>query len=183
MSKNFFRRWFAPATAAPIQETTDVLAQRGNAEAQFSLGLRYATAHGAAQDYAQAEHWYLKAADQNHPLAHFNLGIMHASGHGRPSNRATSLVWFQKAADLGDAGAQFRLGETHHRDVMSGAEANAGQSRIEAYKWFRLAANQGYRGAVTACDAVNLHMTREEVEQGNQQVAAFTCGKTGVTTA
>jgi hypothetical protein len=59
--------------------------QRGDAEAQFSLALSYANGEGAAQDYPLAEHWYLKAAGQNHALAHFNLGIMHANGQGMPS--------------------------------------------------------------------------------------------------
>ena len=56
------------------------MAERGVAEAQFSLGLKYANGEGAAQDYSQAELWYLKAAGQKHALAHFNLGVMYANG-------------------------------------------------------------------------------------------------------
>ncbi len=149
------------------------MAQRGVAEAQFSLGLRYASGNGAALDYAQAEHWYRKAAGQNHALASFNLGMMNANGHGMPADRAKALVWIQRAADLGDAGAQFNLGSTHHRAVMDGVSENAAQSRIDAYKWFRLAAAQGYRGAAVASEVVNLYMTREDVMEGGRRIAAF----------
>ena len=72
------------------------MAERGVAEAQFSLGLSHASGKGAALDYAQAEHWYLKAADQNHALAQFNLGIMYANGQGTPCDRAKYLSGFRK---------------------------------------------------------------------------------------
>ena len=149
------------------------MAERGVAEAQFSLGLIYANGKGAAPDYAQAEHWYLKAAGQNHALAQFNLGIMHANGQGVPRDRAKSLMWIQKAADLGDAGAQYRLGLSHQRDIRDGLPENASESRLNAYKWFRLAADQGYHGAETACELVNLNMSREDVVEGGRRVAAF----------
>jgi len=173
VEKSLLKRWFGVATPAPVTDTTETLAHRGSAEAQFSLGLRYASATGTAQDYAQAEHWYLQAAGQQHALAHFNLGVMYASGQGQPSDAAKSLLWIQKAADLGDASAQFRLGELSNRAVRIGATPVGGQARIDAYKWYRLAADQGYHGAEMACDAVNLNMTREEVMEGTRRVAAF----------
>lgn len=149
------------------------MAERGVAEAQFSLGLIYANAKGAVPDYAQAEHWYLKAAEQNHALAQFNLGIMHAHGQGVPRDRAKSLMWIQKAADLGDAGAQYHLGLSHQRAAQDGSPENASESRLNACKWFRLAADQGYRGAETACELVNLNLSREDVLEAGRRVAAF----------
>jgi TPR repeat protein len=173
VKQSLIQRWFGSAAPTPIQETTETLAQGGSAEAQFSLGVKYANGAGTAQDYAQAEVWYLKAAGQNHALAHLNLGVMYASGQGQPADAAKSLVWIQKAAELGDASAQFRLGELNHRDVRSGVSPVGGQSRIDAYKWYRLAANQGYRGAEVACETVNLDMSREEVTEATRRVADF----------
>lgn len=149
------------------------MAQRGDADAQFRLGLLYANRKGAEQDYAQAEHWYRKAAEQNHPLANFNLGMMQANGHGMPPDRAKALAWIQKAADLGDAGAQYTLGVSHQRLVMEGVSVDPAQSRIDAYKWFHLAAAQGYKGADVAREMVNLHMTRADVVEGGRRIAAF----------
>ena len=171
--KTIFQRWFGSAGPAAVQETTEAMAQRGVVEAQFSLGLRFASGQGDALDYAQAEHWYLKAASQNHALAHFNLGMMHARGQGMPSDKAKSLVWIQKAAELGDASAQYNLGLLHHRTVGDGPRDTASQSRVEAYKWLQLAALQGYLGAEAACDVVKLHMTREDMQEGCRKVATF----------
>src|SRR6266571_2085887 len=78
-------------------ETTETLADRGDADAQFSVGFRFAT-EGKAPDYAQAAHWYLKAANQNHALAQFNLGIMYGDGQGVLRDQAESLMWLRKAA-------------------------------------------------------------------------------------
>ena len=55
-----------------------------------ALGVKFAR-EGAAQDYAQAAQWYLKAADQSHSLAQFNLGIMYAAGQGVPRDEAKSM--------------------------------------------------------------------------------------------
>jgi TPR repeat protein len=101
MDTPFFRRMFS-RPQKPAAETTETRADHGDAEAQFSLGVKFAQA-GAAQDYAQAAHWYLKAADQCHCLAQFNLAVMYAAGQGVPRDEAKSRVWLQKAADLGDA--------------------------------------------------------------------------------
>ena len=171
MDQPFFRRLFS-RPEKPAVETTETRAGHGDAEAQFSLGLRFAQ-EGAAQDYAQAAQWYLKAADQSHALAQFNLGIMYAAGQGMPRNEAESMVWMQKAADLGDAGAQYNIGLRHHRASLDGLAEAAPESRIQAYKWLQLAAAQGYRGSAAAWAFVALKMTREDVADGGRRIAAF----------
>jgi len=149
------------------------MAEGGDAEAQFNLGLRHASARVPAQDYAKAEHWYLRAAAQNHPLAHFNLGMMYAYGQGGPCDWAKAEVWLQKAADLGDAGAQYQIGVNHHRAAVSGKNVDISQSRINACKWFRLAALQGYHAAEIAGDVVSMSMTHEDVMEAGRRVVAF----------
>jgi hypothetical protein len=176
MDKPLFHRLFS-RPHLPVLETTEAMAQRGDADAQFSLALKHASGEGAALDYAQAAHWYLKAADQSHSLAQFNLGIMYANGQGMPRDGAQSMMWIQKAADLGDAGAQYNLGSTHHRASLSGLPENACESRIEAYKWFHLAAAQGYNGAEVACEIVSLGMSRDDMAEGTRRVSAFVASK------
>ena len=145
----------------------------GNAEVQFILGLKFASGKGAAQDYAQAAEWYRKAADQNHCLAQFNLGMMYAQGQGVARDAAQSLTWFGKAAQQGDAGAQFNLGNSCHHASFRQVPEDASESRIEAYKWYRLAAAQGYQGSEMAYSTLTINMTRADVIAGNQRVAAF----------
>src|SRR5882757_7889726 len=73
-------------------ESAQTMAERGDAEAQFGMGLRFANA-GDAPGFAQAAHWYLKAAAQNHALAQYNLSVMYFRGQGVPRDKAASLVW------------------------------------------------------------------------------------------
>jgi TPR repeat protein len=159
--------------ATPAHESIEAQAEGGSADAQFSLGLKFANAKGPARDYTQAARWYLKAAERSHALAQFNLGVMYAEGQGVPSDKAQSMLWFDKAAHLGDAGAQHRLGITHHRASLDRFPANASESRIEAYKWLQLSDDQGYRDSDMARDLVILQMTNEEVAAANRRVADF----------
>lgn len=172
MAKPLLHRLFSRSQSIPLP-TTEAMAQRGDAEAQFRLALKYANGHGAALDYAQAAYWYLKAADQSHSLAQFNLGIMYANGQGMSRDWAESAMWIRKAANLGDAGAQYYLGSSCHRDSLSGQPENASEARIEAYKWYRLAAAQGYKGSEMACEVVSLGMSREDLDEGARRMSAF----------
>jgi hypothetical protein len=47
------------------------------------------------------------------------------------------------------------------------------ESKIEAYKWYRLAVAQGYRDSDTASATLVANMTRADVATGNRRVAAF----------
>jgi hypothetical protein len=157
----------------PAPESIETQAEHGSADAQFSLGLKFANAKGPARDYAQAARWYLQAAEQSHALAQLNLGIMYAEGQGVPSDKAQSMVWFDRAAHLGDPAAQYRLGIIHHRASLDHSPVNASESRIEAYKWLQLSDDQGYRDSDMARGLVNLQMTNEEVADANRRVSDF----------
>ena len=171
MEKNWYQRFFGGARkTAPNATLTQ--AERGDADAQFRLGVQCATRQDEAPDYAQAAIWYRKAADQSHALAQFNLGLMHAEGQGVPQDPAEATVWFQKAARQGDAGAQFNLGLGFQRASLDRQRLDIPESRIEAYKWFQLAATQGYKGSEIARESVNIHMSRADVAEGNQRAAA-----------
>src|ERR1035437_6883152 len=50
-------------------------AEKGNAAAQFELGLRYYHGLGLQSDYREAVNWYRKAAAKGHALAQLNLGV------------------------------------------------------------------------------------------------------------
>jgi TPR repeat protein len=170
------RRLFSRAPKSDLRATL-ARAGRGDADAQFGLGLKYSTGTGSAQDFAQAAEWYHKAATQDHALAQFNLSVMFARGQGVPRNDATALIWTRKAAEGGDAGAQFSLGTKYHRASMDRLQMDSAESRVEAYKWFHLAAAQGYQGSDAACERVALGMTREEVADGKLRTAAFVARK------
>lgn len=172
MDKPWYRKLFSHSQN-PVTETATVTTDYENADVQFCMGFMFASSEGVAQDYAQAAEWYRKAADQCHPLAQFNLAMMYAKGQGVARDDAESVTWLGKAARLGDAGAQYYLGKTCHRASLTGAREQATESRIEAYKWFHLAAAQGYRGSVAACTPVILGMTFADVADADRRVAKF----------
>lgn len=167
--------WYRNAFPHPELRRVNALAaaESGDPEAQFGLGLKFSTAPGAERDLDEAARWFRLAALQGHSLAQFNLGIMLANGEGVPQDISEGLTWTRKAAEGGDAAAQFSLGSKFHRSSVSSLGQDRTESRVEAYKWFYLAAAQGYRGSAAACERITLQMSRDEVTDGNQRAAAF----------
>jgi hypothetical protein len=153
-------------------ESTQSKADHGDAEAQFSLGVKFASGGSDWLDYPKAAHWYLMAAKQNHALAQFNLALMLEGGQGVPQDEAKAQMWLQKAAQQGDAGAQHHLGLRHRRASFEGLPKDRLESNLEAYKWFRLAAAQGYRASGAACDEISIGLPRAQVDEGNDRAEA-----------
>jgi TPR repeat protein len=172
MDTSWFRNFFNRSQSAAL-ENTQIKADQGDADAQFSLGLKFASGGDLTLDYPKAAHWYLKAANQNHPLAQFNLGLMFAGGQGVDQDEAKSVMWMRMAAQQGDAGAQYHLGMRHRRASFVGLPKDALESNLEAYKWFHLAAAQGYKESEAARDDIAIGLTLAQVVEGNQR--ADTC--------
>ena len=162
---------FEPPVAWP-QQDTEQLAEGGDPEAQFRMGLAYAC-HGTVASFSHAGEWYQKAADQGHTLAQFNLGVMYRRGQGFGRDRDRSRFWITRAAEAGDPGAQYMLGMTQNRTSLDEAATLAKESRIEAYKWLQLAAAQGYGEALAGCDLVAMGMTVEGVKEGMRRASVF----------
>lgn len=60
-------------------------AEEKNVAAHFNLGIMYATGRGLPRDYAQAAHWFRKAAGQGHAVARLNLEeMLKRQQHGEP---------------------------------------------------------------------------------------------------
>ncbi|MDA1277558.1 MAG: tetratricopeptide repeat protein [Verrucomicrobia bacterium] len=171
MEKPWYQRMFRDRP--PPLPSTKTKAENGDAEAQFDLAVMLACGEGEARDYGQAIHWYTKAADQDHSMAQLNLGMMYSQGQGVVRDEAQAIGWITKSAEHGDAGAQFNLGIRCQRSSLSESECEASESRIESYKWFHLAASQGYHEANASWEQVTLRMSHADVSQGNSRVAAF----------
>jgi hypothetical protein len=73
-------------------------AEKGDAEAQFSLGLIYHDGQEEAQDQSEAVRWFRMAADRGHVAAQFNLGIMYSDGSGVAKDPILAHMWFSLAA-------------------------------------------------------------------------------------
>ncbi len=117
------------------------LADRGDAEAQYRIGLMHEFGRGYPIDKAQGIAWFRKAAAQNHTAALQELGVIYAMGDGVPKDDAQAVAWFREAADLGNPTAQFNLA------LMIAKGTGAPKDDALAVSWFRKAADQGMVGA------------------------------------
>src|SRR5437899_10137564 len=68
-------------------------AEKGDASAQFSLGLIYYNGDGVPQDYSEAFKWFHEAAEQGVADAQFNLGVMYHEGHSVPQDDTQAFKW------------------------------------------------------------------------------------------
>ena len=91
-------------------DTVRQAAERGDATAQFNLGVMYANGEGVPQDDAEAVQWYRLAAEQGHAEAQGTLGAMYATGRGVPQDDVEAVQWFRLAAEQGHASSQGALG-------------------------------------------------------------------------
>ena len=82
------------------------LAEQGNLEAQYRLGLMHAEGQGTPQDYRAALAWFRKAAEANYGDAQISLGIMYEQGLGIPRDYEAAVGWYRKAAEQEKPGAQ-----------------------------------------------------------------------------
>ncbi len=113
-------------------------ADKGDAQARYQLGLRYAEGIDVARDEAEAVRWFRKAAEQGYAAAQNDLGAMYAPGRGVKQDYAEALRWYRKAAEQGEAQAQNSLG------AMYSLGQGAVQDDVEAVRWFRKSAEQGF---------------------------------------
>ena len=86
------------------------LAEQGNVEAQYELGLMYEQGQGVPQDYKEAVKWYRLSVEQGYAKAQSVLGFMYHKGHGVLQDYKEAVKWFRLAAEQGFAIAQYNLG-------------------------------------------------------------------------
>ena len=87
-----------------------ILAEQGNAEAQYKLGLMYDMGKDVDQDYQKAFEWHEKSANQGLASSQSRLGSMYRYGKGVNINHSKASRWYWKAAEQGDQDAQYLVG-------------------------------------------------------------------------
>ena len=102
------------------------LAEQGDAEVQFNVGLMYKKGWGVLQDYAEAAKWYRLAAEQGKASAQYNLGVMYEYGKGVLQNNILAHMWYNIAA----ANGAEKSGE--RRDERAGLMTSADISKAQS---------------------------------------------------
>ena len=140
------------ALAEALDETRKK-AEKGDARAQFSLGVMYSKGEGVPKDSAEAVKWYRLAAEQGEPIAEFALGVMYANGRGLPKNETEAVKWYRKAAERRLSLAQMELGDVYV------AGKGVAPDFIEAHAWFNIAGASGHPLANLRLNIVQEYMT------------------------
>lgn len=155
------------ATAEPLAEASQAidagqhgkaiqlltpLANAGNPQAQYRLGLLHYHGQGVPEDERLAISLWKKAASQGSAEAMFQIGNAFLLG-----TQAAKLVadpdreaatWYFQAASRGLSEAQYMLGH------LFLAGKGVAENRREAINWFRKAASQGHDEAKKALDSI-----------------------------
>ena len=138
------------------------LAEKGDALAQYNLGVLYRKGRGVPQDDVQARGWYEKAAAQGQAKAQFNLGTLYFNGEGVRKDYQQALRWFRLAADQGEALAQTKMA------VMYDEGQGVSKNIVQAYKWYSLAATNGDKPASLLRDSLANQMTQVQIVEAQK---------------
>ena len=130
-------------------ENLITMAQNGDAESQYKLGLNYIYGTDVPKDPAKAAEWFSKANDQDYLPARRELGILLASGEGVEQDFDKAVQYLSDAADQLDPSALYHLGIMYEHGI--GLEKDLQKAvRMLAY-----AAEMGYPGADADAERVD----------------------------
>ena len=77
------------------------LAEQGDRDAQYNLGVTYSKGEGVPQDYKAAVKWFTFAAEKGLAEAQYNLGVMYRLGAGVILDNVYAHMWFNIAGSNG----------------------------------------------------------------------------------
>lgn len=138
------------------------LADEGNANSQFGLGLLYGNGFGVALNDDEALKWYRLAAEQGHAEAQCNLGIMYANGWGVPMSDADAFTWYMLAAEQGVTAAQISIAKMYESGF--GIELD----KVQAHMWFNIAAELGDINATDKRESLARGMSGEQIAEADR---------------
>jgi len=131
------RRAFEQQDYAKAIEIWSPLAEQGNAEAQFGLGVMYEKGLGFQRDYAEAARLYRRSAQQGYAPAQFNLGAAYEAGRGVPRDLSLAASWWRKAAEQSFGRAAYNLATLYYYGW------GVPQNYEEAANWYERAVAAG----------------------------------------
>ncbi|PYG27238.1 SEL1-like repeat protein [Pelagimonas varians] len=156
--------------------TITSMAEQGDANAQYALGLKLLEGSGLLQNFALAASWMEKAANQGQMTAANRLGQMYFSGIGVRKDRAKALHWMQTAANAGDSRFIFEYGTVLEKTAQNEDDLGlAAAQYLQAFDMGESAAGvslavllQGGQGVPQDLPAA-LRIYTQAAEQGDAQ--------------
>ena len=137
------------------------LAESGNRNAQFNLGLAYENGFGVAVDVAQAARWYRRAAEQDDRTAQAYLAEMYAKGLGVPRDDIEALRWYRTAAERGHAASQYNVG------LFYATGRGVAPSDVQALAWITVSHENG-APQTDLLDTLRRHMSPSHLAEAKR---------------
>ncbi|EGO62369.1 tetratricopeptide repeat protein [Acetonema longum] len=91
----------SPVEASSVSDLRQA-ADKGDAAAQYKLGIAYEEGNGVEKDLAEAIKWWKLSAEQGDSDAQHMMGNVYMFGYGAEKNFPEGLKWWKKAADQGN---------------------------------------------------------------------------------
>lgn len=120
------------------------LADTGNNEAQFYLGMMYDQGHGVDVDYLRAAVLYKEAADNGHTSAKAYLAELYETGKGVPKDMIWAMYLYRQAAEQGNEYAIEQL-ERYPDWKPDAVNIKERKERLQAARDARVAAEETNR--------------------------------------
>ena len=118
------------------------LAEEGNADAQYNVGLLYMNGLGVEKNSRTARQLFMAAAKQGQADAQYNLGLMYYQGTTVFRSNKDAFQWWEKAAAQNHAPSQYNLGILYAYGIWVGQDVN------KALELWQASAAQGNQDAV-----------------------------------
>lgn len=138
------------------------IAQKGNADSQYWVGLMYESGQGVRQDYKQAIYWYRISARNGNKDAQSLLAHFYYYGRHILQDYKQAFYWNKRAAEQGKISAQISLAEMYEEGK------GAPKDNLRAHMWFNLAAANGYSDASKSRDDLAEIMTTSQIEKAQE---------------
>ncbi len=119
----------------PAKSLADLrkLADQGDADAQWQMGVLCHNGEDVPRDDVQAVQWFLRAAEQGHVTAQATLGAYYWAGRGVPQDLSRAYFWSALALAQGDENSKSRLEGLASQ--MTQAQVSAARQQAEV--WLR----------------------------------------------
>lgn len=113
------------------------IADRGDKEAQYRVGLEYGWGIFTAKDNPTALEYYKKAAEQGHREAQYKVAFIYEFGDKTLQNNEQAFKYYKLAADQGHTLAEYNVA------MMYGSGKGVAQSDDKAFEYYKIAADHG----------------------------------------
>ena len=120
-------------------ENLEKLANQGNAEANYELGLRYYRGIGVGVDFTKAKECFDKAIQGGCNAASYYLGMIYYNGKGVPTNHQKAKEYFEKSDADNNVFSSYYLGKIYYWGdgvEKDEAKANGYKAKVLAKPFF-----------------------------------------------